>query len=435
MLVVLTITIFGRAYNDLFCYAFLVLGFIPIIFFSTEECFYIIVYLLTLAKVMKFGVDDMSFYTYHYFAFLFRILVLDVGFEIDRVSFVALVLMGFYGIVFSGYYWWTTVLTIVTGLLLIKLIDRYNINADSAVVAYGLGAIAASVLGLLRDSSPALSQLIRSSSMKVDEDVYADRFSGLLDNPNYFTMDIVFIIACIVVLLLAIRQRPIHYILIAALTVFGVMSVSKSFLISYALVLVLWFIGTLRKGGASRATKFAFFAVILIGVVYYFAFDSINLFLFRFEQDENASLNSISTGRLDIWVTYIKEVFENPKIFLFGKGLWRKISDGRAPHNTFLETIFYFGFFGTSLFLFCLKKSFEGMRMRAVLLIPISVLVLRMFAISLLTYDNIWIYLVIIKLLADNLEKQAQSAPALAPQREKRLWFSNPVKREKELQP
>ncbi|MBQ6266620.1 MAG: hypothetical protein IJK64_02485 [Clostridia bacterium] len=434
MMILLTATIFGRAYYDIFCYVFLVLGFIPIIFFSTEECFYIIVYLLTLARVMKFGFDDMSFYTYHYYSFLLRILVFDSDFEIDRVSFVAFVLMGFYGLMFSGIYRWTLVLTIVTGMLLIKLIDRYNINADSAIVAYGLGAIAASVLGLMRDSSPALSRLIISSSMKVDEDVYADRFAGLLDNPNYYTVDIVFIIACIVVLLLTIKQRPIHYILIIVLTVFGVMSVSKSFLISYALVIAFWFIGTLRKGGASRATKFAFFAVILIGVIYYFAFDSINLFLFRFEQDENASLNTISTGRVDIWLSYLKEVFENPKIFLVGKGLWSRIADGSAPHSTYLEIIFYLGFFGGLLFLFCMKKSFEGMRMRALLMIPISVLLLRMFAIGLLTSDNTWIYLAIIKLLADNLEKQAQSAPKLAPQQEKRLWFSYPLKKEKELQ-
>ena len=404
--VLFSLLIIGRVFSDVFCYLFLLAGVVFFVLYPMHECIEILVYILPFSPIMKFSLDSISMFTYLFFGLLLRMVVFNNRF--DRLSFVAFAILGGYALVVSGYAHVTSVITIVAGMIMISKIDSYHVNAEASVVSYSIGLCLSSVLALFKDSLPLINQFIAVSRMKVDEGDFENRFAGLWGNPNYYTMDVIFLIACLAVILLSQKPRIIHYILVGGLTVFGIMSVSKSFLLSYAILLMLWFIASLRRGGASNATKFLFLGAILVGVVYYFAMDSINLFLFRFSADENVSLDTISTGRISIWTTYINTVVENPRILLLGNGLdtWEDV--GAGTHNTYLELLFSFGLFGSFFFLFALARAFNGVQKKALLLLPVSVLMIRMFAIGVLTYDAIWIYFILIKTLSHMLTKEEE---------------------------
>ncbi|MBR2730874.1 MAG: hypothetical protein IKD72_02680 [Clostridia bacterium] len=407
--VLLSLLIVGRLFNDVFCYLFLLAGVALFVLLPIHECIEIMVYILPFAPILRLDLESLSFATYLYFGLLLRMIVFDSRF--DRVSFTVFAAFGAFALIISGFGQITSVITLVSGMLLLKKIDNYDINAEATVVAFSAGMCLSSVVALFKDSLPLINKLINVAMMKVDEGDYANRFAGVWGNPNYFTVDIIFLLACLVVILLSKKTRPIYLILFGAMTVFGLMSISKSFLISYALLLFLWFVFAVQKGGIANASKFLLFGVILFGIIYIFAFESINLFLVRFAQDEsNATLDSVSTGRYSIWVRYINEVVQNPRVFLIGNGLNSWADVGKGSHNTFLEALYYLGIFGIFLFIYGIKKAFEGLRWSAVLFIPVAILLLRMLAIALLTHDNLWIYFMLLKVLSFSLKPESPAA-------------------------
>ena len=79
--------------------------------------------------------------------------------------------------------------------------------------------------------------------------------------------------------------------------------------------------------------------------------------------DSGNFLNSLSTGRTDIWIAYLKEIFENPFDCLFGHGMLSKYAyvpeqmQDRAQHNLYIFLLYKFGFVGI-IFLFYIMWQF-----------------------------------------------------------------------------
>ena len=63
------------------------------------------------------------------------------------------------------------------------------------------------------------------------------------------------------------------------------------------------------------------------------------------------------------------------------------------------------GLVGSGLLIFALKKVFEGIPKSSLLVIPVAVIVVRMLGIGILTYDNFWIYLIMLKILGLSIKK------------------------------
>ena len=235
--------------------------------------------------------------------------------------------------------------------------------------------------------------------LKLKGTEYASRFSGLQGNPNYYTLDIIIAMAAIVVLLYNNRNTKIHTIFLVALSVFGLMSVSKSFLISWIFLIIFWLFISIKQG-VRKTVKFLIVAIFGAMVIYFFAYESINTYLYRLLGDSSGNLESITTGRTEIWISYLNEILDNIKILFFGNGM-NTISEtiGMGTHNTYIETLFSLGFFGTIILLVTLRISTGKIVLKQGVWIPIMVLMIRMFALGMLTYDNLWFYLAIISLL------------------------------------
>jgi O-antigen ligase len=192
---------------------------------------------------------------------------------------------------------------------------------------------------------------------------------------------------------------PINAACFIALSVFGLMSVSKSFLLCWILLILFWLFYSLKQG-VSKFAKFSIIAIICAAAIYFYAFDAINLYIFRFIENSDGTLGDLTTGRTDIWKRYIDTIFRDMRILFFGKGVNAVITGMKGTHNTYLEALFSLGFVGSALLVFLLKSCMGKLVSKPIMFIPVTILAVRMFAISMLTYDNLWFYLAIIVCLS-----------------------------------
>lgn len=395
--VLLSVLIVVRAVNNVGFYGFVLVSLLVFLFSDHRRCFLLLLFLLPSATILKLGVDSMTFFTILYFVTILKMILYYGG--IPWQLSIWLVLLCGYFVVFSGFNQVTTIITMAGGLMMLSYIRQDSIDANRAVVTYSMGLCLASSLALLKDSLPIINRFARNMSIKLGEGSYSTRFSGLHGNPNYYTLDIIIVISALIVIMYTRKPQKIHLLCLAALSVFGLMSVSKSFLLTWMLLILCWFVLSMKQG-VGNVFKFAFIGVLTAAVVYFFAYDFVNSYLLRFQNDSSGNLKSITTGRSDIWLAYIKEMAGNMKILFFGKGLNTLARIGRGTHNTYLECLFSLGVVGTGLFLRTLKESLGKILTSRLMWIPVTALLIRMFAIGILTYDNLWFYLAILMLLS-----------------------------------
>lgn len=401
--VLLSVVILGRAVNNVFFYGFVLVSLLMFLFCDHRQCFLLLLYLLPSATILKMGVDSMTFFTILFLLTILKMVMYYGGIPWQLCIWVLILCI--YYVLFSGFNQLTTIITMAAGLLMISFIRQDSIDANQAVVTYSLGICFASALALLKESLPIVNRFARNMAIKLGEGNYSTRFSGLHGNPNYYTLDIIIVISALIVLMYTRKPQKIHFFCIVTLSVFGLMSVSKSFLLTWMILIACWF-GISMKQGAGNVIKFAFIGIMTAAVVYFFAYDFVNSYLLRFQNDSSGNLKSITTGRSDIWLAYIHEIAGNLKILLLGNGLNTVGKIRKGTHNTYLECLFSLGIVGTTLFLYTVKESMGKILTSKIMWIPLAALLFRMFAIGILTYDNLWFYLAVLEILSKECASQ-----------------------------
>lgn len=406
---VFSVLILARAITDVGFYAIAGVSAAVLAFSNIGHCVSFLFFLLPFGTILKQDPDGMSIFTLLFFLVVLKMVIARR--KIDARLLIVLAFFTVYNLLASGTGELTTAVTMTSGLLMLYYLrcDDIDLNVTATVITYSTGLALSSALALLREVLPIINEFVTESMMRLDANESASRFSGLHGNPNYYTLDIIVALSAIVVLMYYKKstQKGLPLFLVA-LSVFGLMSVSKSFLLTWILLILCWFFLSVKQG-AGKLTKFVFIALIGAMVVYYFAYDYINTYLFRFMEDSSGSLDSITTGRSELWITYFQEIINDTKIFFFGNGL-NTILDflDKGPHNTYLEFLFNLGLVG-SLLLFAAFFFCKGpVKFKGAAWIPVIMLMIRMFAISILTYDNLWFYLAILLMLAYDYQKAAR---------------------------
>lgn len=407
MCVVFSALIFGRVASDAVLCVFVAVSLLVFLFSSVSHCFSLLLFLLPLAPILKVDINGMSFFTILFFVFVLKMIVSKR--MINANVFISLFMFAFYACCFSGFGQITTIVTMILGMLMIYYLRIVEVNIDLSILVFSFGIIVSSILASLKEVFPIVNTFVANSALRLDSEHYAARFSGLQGNPNYYTLDIIMALAVILVLMYRKSAKPVYISCFVVLSVFGLMSVSKSFLICWVLLIVCWFILSVYQG-VGKFCKFLMIVIICSVAIYLCAYDSINTYIFRLVNDNSGSLESITTGRTGLWKSYIDAILNDAKILFLGNGLNTTISSGRGAHNTFLESLFSLGFAGSGLLLISIKSCMGKYRFKAIMLIPIITLVIRMIAIGILTYDNLWYYLAIIACLFKYLESTESEA-------------------------
>lgn len=401
MCLLLAVLIFGRAANDVIFYVFAAVSLLVILVSSISVCFSTLLFLLPFAGILKVDVEGISFFTILFFVFVLKLIFVKKTIRANLL--LALSLFAVYSLCVSGIEEMETVITMAAGMLMLYYLQTSDVNIESSVLAFTIGIVLSSVLVLLKSVFPIVNTFVVDSVIKHNGELLAIRFAGLQGNPNYYTLDITIALAIVVIQMYRKSNMAVNVACFIALSVFGLMSISKSFLLCWILLIVFWLCLSMKQG-IGRFMKFLIIAIICGAAIYFYAFDAINGYIFRFIETGGGTLGNLTTGRTDIWKRYIDVIFNDAKILFFGNGLNTVIMGMKATHNTYLEALYALGIFGSILFVFSLKTCMGKIVSKPIMLVPVVLLLVRMFAISILTYDNLWFYVAIIVCMSKYLE-------------------------------
>ena len=316
----------------------------------------VVVFLAPLAAIFKFGSDSLSFFTIIVLIYIARCLVkqkMYTNFFIMYIFFAGFVLLGINEGVTVG------IKQLVIPLFVFFCIDSTKqVKKDTIVKIFIFAIIVASVIGLTKEYIPNMPDYIIDKSLRLDANVYSDRFSGLNGDPNYYSVNL---LLAFVLTVFLITKRQISNILgialIVAFIVFGTLTSSKTFFIILALSIIIS-LYALLKNRRYVLTGLLILALFMCG---YFVIRGdiqfFNIVINRFVSGK--TISELTTGRSDYFVMYMDYFLNNPIVIFVGNGLDRSLLNGCAPHNTYIDLVYNYGLIGSGILLylitFCLK--------------------------------------------------------------------------------
>ncbi len=273
------------------------------------------------------------------------VLIFRTG-KIRSSRLVAVLLMTLYlAVGMGGNY--TTVVKMTVGALLLYIFVT-NVKPDSFknhIMAYSLGMLGSSVIGTFRTSLPQLSEYFETVHTIYNGSQLAYRFTGLNYDPNYYAVSAVFaILLCFVLVINRQGNRLFGMALFLSLLVFGFQSYSKTFLLAAVVTGVIFAVYMLTT--VRMIIVLALSGAAVGGVALWLQNKGyMGLMLSRL------SAGDISTGRFEIWRTYLSHLDGSWRTLLFGDGLQAGYLSVGGPHNTYIESVYFVGIVGSLLFL------------------------------------------------------------------------------------
>lgn len=180
----------------------------------------------------------------------------------------------------------------------------------------------------------------------------SERFSAFIFHPNYVYMMSLILLTYFMYLFLNDRIKMLTFLsLYAILTIIILLTFSKTgffMLILFSFVFLILFIRKDKKRGLQLTLILCALALIIGAVAHKVVFEIIHR-LFMYDDDV---LNSITTGRIDIWKEYFSSWSESVFSILFGQGLFAKQvfipvqNRTRASHNLYVFLLWRFGIVG-----------------------------------------------------------------------------------------
>lgn len=406
LVIAFSILLMLRSVINAFVYPLILSGAIAIAIIPINTCLPLLCFLLPFANIIKLNSGQISLFTVFFAIYVLRI-IFKTG-RLNRMFLLTAFIFAGYCLAFSGPGKIVVIITMVCGFAMLReTTESDDYKYHHVLYAFCFGIIISSGIALFREQLPIIESFSQNELHKIGHEEYAARFVGLNVNPNYYTMDISVALGCLVSTMCTSKTKPIYMILFAVLSVFGLMSVSKSFLLVLAIMIAILLLNSIKSGG----TKFfkLSFVLILLGVfILIFAKESVETYIFRLNEDSASDVASMTTGRTEIWLEYIKSTVKSFKILFFGAGLGTQLD--KAPHNTYLEMTYYIGLIGTILYLFVLKSSIAIKHFPKNILyyIPLLVILIRFMGIGMFIHDSFWYYIAIICLLLKEENKLAK---------------------------
>jgi len=235
-------------------------------------------------------------------------------------------------------------------LIPLYLIYIYRDQMDAIKITYYLfaGLVISSLLGYFLYSLCGIS---------IYNIVFYDkRYKFFTHNPNFYGLIANFIIAGFIC---AIFRRRMNWwtglLCISVLTFLGTRTGSKAFLLAWCII-----VGITMLILLFRNKKIGFIVVgcmAVFAVIAFFSFRSyFDYILARLFPEGEINVNSITTGRVEVWTLFLQRQFANPLNVIFGMGgwadIWATASFGPIDglHSIYLEFFYFFGVVGVILF-------------------------------------------------------------------------------------
>ena len=238
-------------------------------------------------------------------------------------------------------------------LLLFPCVARSCPRATSfrcATMFFAGGIFSAAILARLVAHYPNISRYII-----VESYLTVTRLSGFYGDPNFYSAHVTACLAGVLVLLSRETEKR-RQILLAAVSVAllycGLLSASKTFVLTVACLFLFWFPILLERGNYGSARTRLLFGV-LCAVAFVLVSPAFRQVLqiigARFTEGEG--LAGLTTNRTALWLQYLTAFVHDIPLTLFGAGYTSVNLFRKASHNTLIQAVYQFGILGIPLLL------------------------------------------------------------------------------------
>lgn len=409
---IMILYIIGASFIDFLSLAAFLLSVYVILQSRKQQVVEIMLLLASFAGIMKFS-SPFTLYNFLFIVAIVRILWIDnlrISKQLMHFLF-ALTFVLTIGLLFAGSDTTFKVISFFTGLffagLVVSDIRGYDIKA--LIRFFSFGIIVSSLVFLMMDYLPGISRYITYDTYKVSAGVRQIRFSGLINNPNHYTISVNLAFMALTSYLAVKKAKLIDIIFLVLLLVFGIYSLSKSFVFGLLVSIIIIFAYLLKHNPSRWVKLFALSFVIGVIALQFIDTEYIELLINRVFISDGEDINSYSTGRFGIFKIYFDYFSENIRVLILGNGLFNPLE--RATHNFFIETVYSFGLIGTFLITATyLNLSKAGLRManankRSILnYAPLLVFLVRGMAVNIIASAMFPAYLIVVTLfIGENL--------------------------------
>jgi len=353
MLLCLT-QIIGNEYLIFFC----LMMFMVLIGIACSKNFTLplLMFFLPWTALLKIDVDSFSAYTFGLVLVCF-VSVLKKRFSFKRYQIACGILIAFLTLLskFIDGSWIAFDYIAFIMLIVLFPVVKEEYKAEKyeffhIVVFFSAGIILAVLCAWWFSGFPNISKYITVYSY-----LSITRMCGFYGDPNFYSAQIT---AALGGCLYAVANEKARHrmvwlgIFLMVLIYCGFMSGSKSFVIVTFTMIFVWVIELFRtRGKTGRKTILILCSILFAIYVTSSALFSgwIDIVLTRFSFSKN--LSDFTTGRTELWASYIMEIISDAKIMFLGKGFTNVKINGRTSHNTILQLIFQIGAIGSVVML------------------------------------------------------------------------------------
>lgn len=207
-------------------------------------------------------------------------------------------------------------------------------------LSYPISLVISSVYAFCLGEHPSVKAYLVDSSL-IAYGSLVHRFNGLLRDPNYFACYCLIAIYMLISFYINNKKKRVVAIVLLALTVyFGLITYSRMYYITLLFFLIIGLFVLLISREYKRLSIVLGITILFGLFLLAFGDSIIDNILIRFSGDD------ISSGRLNLWSSYLNSIVETPIYFLFGHGFSSSLVNGQGSHNLFLEILYYLGMSG-----------------------------------------------------------------------------------------
>ena len=238
-------------------------------------------------------------------------------------------------------------------LLLFPCVARSCPRATSfrcATMFFAGGIFSAAILARLVAHYPNISRYII-----VESYLTVTRLSGFYGDPNFYSAHVTACLAGVLVLLsreTEKRRQILLAVVSVALLYCGLLSASKTFVLTVACLFLFWLPTLLERGNYGSARTRLLFGV-LCAVAFVLVSPAFRQVLqiigARFTEGEG--LAGLTTNRTTLWLQYLTAFVHDIPLTLFGAGYTSVNLFRKASHNTLIQAVYQFGILGIPLLL------------------------------------------------------------------------------------
>ena len=331
----------------------------------------ILLFFLPWSPIMKMSADSFSWYTFG------LVLVCGIGAVKKRFAFrkyqiiagLALLAVTLLSKLLDGSSLSFDYIAFMMMILAFPVItqERHKQKYDFAqiVLFFSLGVIIASMCAMFFSEYANIRKFI-----KVDAYQTIVRRSGFYGDSNFYVAQVVAAMGGALSLTLQEKKRSRVVALVVTILFLlycGFLSGSKSFVLVTAVILLLWILATLRLRGR-MGLKIVLLSCFLASAVFVATSalfgDLIDVIFTRFSGASD--MDSLTTGRLGLWKSYVDEIFGDFKLFFLGRGFSNIKVNGRGSHNTVIQIFYQLGLLGTPALVYWLLGFYRSGKKPAV---------------------------------------------------------------------